>query len=37
VDYYVDFADEIDAYRAEERRFAERERERWERAQQVLG
>jgi len=37
VDYYADFADEIDAYRAEERRFAERERERWERAQQVLG
>jgi uncharacterized protein (DUF433 family) len=37
VDYYADFADEIDAYRAEELRFAERERERWERAQRVLG
>jgi uncharacterized protein (DUF433 family) len=37
VDYYADFAEEIDAYRAEELRFAERERERWERAQRVLG
>jgi uncharacterized protein (DUF433 family) len=37
VDYYAEFADEIDAYRADELRFAERERERWERAQRVLG
>lgn len=37
VDYYADFADEIDAYRAEELAFAERERERSERARRVLG
>jgi uncharacterized protein (DUF433 family) len=37
VDYYADFTDEIDAYRAEETAFAERERRRAERAQQVLG
>jgi uncharacterized protein (DUF433 family) len=37
VDYYAEFAEEIDDYRAEELRFAERERERWERAQRVLG
>jgi uncharacterized protein (DUF433 family) len=36
-DYYADFADEVDAYRAEEREFEERERERWTRAQRVLG
>ena len=35
VDYYADFADEIDAYRAEELAFAERERS--ERARRVLG
>lgn len=37
VDYYADFTEEIDAYRAEELAFAERERERSERARQVLG
>jgi uncharacterized protein (DUF433 family) len=37
VDYYADFAEEIDAYRAEELAFAERERERSERARRVLG
>jgi uncharacterized protein (DUF433 family) len=37
LDYYADFAEEVDAYRADELRFAERERERWERAQRVLG
>jgi uncharacterized protein (DUF433 family) len=37
VDYYADFTEEVDAYRAEELRFAERERERWDRAQRVLG
>jgi len=37
VDYYADFTEEIDAYRAEELAFAERERERSERAQRVLG
>lgn len=37
VDYYADFAEEIDAYRAEELEFAERERERSERARRVLG
>jgi uncharacterized protein (DUF433 family) len=37
VDYYADFADEIDAYRAEELEFAERERKRSERARRVLG
>jgi uncharacterized protein (DUF433 family) len=37
VDYYADFVEEIDAYRAEELAFAERERERSERARRVLG
>ncbi len=37
VDYYADFAEEVDAYRAEELAFAERERERSERARRVLG
>ncbi len=37
VDYYADFAEEIDAYRAEELAFAERECERSERARRVLG
>ena len=36
VDYYADFKDEVDAYEADELQYAERERERWERAQQVL-
>lgn len=38
-DYYADFGDEVDAYAAEERRFEqrERERERCERSQRVLG
>lgn len=35
--YYADFGDEVDADAAQEREFAERERECWERAQQVLG
>ncbi len=37
VDYYADFAEEVDAHRAEELAFAQRERERWERTQRVLG
>jgi uncharacterized protein (DUF433 family) len=37
VDYYADFTDEVDEYRAQEREFERRERERWERAQRVLG
>lgn len=37
VDYYADFPEEIDAYRAEELAHAERMRERHERAQRVLG
>jgi uncharacterized protein (DUF433 family) len=37
IDYYADFAEEVDAYRAEEREIEERERDRWERAQRVLG
>lgn len=37
VDYYAEFTEEIDAYRAEELAFAERERERLERARQVFG
>ncbi len=36
-DYYADFADEVDADAADEHAFAQRERERWERAQHVLG
>ena len=37
IDYYADFTDEVDAYRAEEREIEERERERWVRAQRILG
>jgi uncharacterized protein (DUF433 family) len=37
VDYYADFTEEVDRYREEELEFARRERERWERAQRVLG
>jgi uncharacterized protein (DUF433 family) len=37
VEYYAEFTDEIDAYRTEELAFAERERERLERARQVFG
>jgi uncharacterized protein (DUF433 family) len=37
VDYYADFTEEVDRYRAEELEFERRERERWERAQRVLG
>ncbi|MDQ6776661.1 MAG: hypothetical protein M3071_10705 [Actinomycetota bacterium] len=37
IDYYADFTDEVDRYRAEEREFEDRERERWERRQRVLG
>ncbi|HUO71646.1 MAG TPA: DUF433 domain-containing protein [Solirubrobacteraceae bacterium] len=36
VEYYADYTDEVDRYRAEEREFEQRERERWERAQRVL-
>jgi len=35
--YYADYQDEVDAYAEEEREFARREHERWERTQQVLG
>ena len=37
VNYYGDFTEEVDEYRAQEREFERRERERWERAQRVLG
>jgi len=37
VDYYADFTEEIDGYRTAELAYAERERERFERAQRVLG
>jgi uncharacterized protein (DUF433 family) len=37
IDYYADFKDEVDAYAAEEQEYERRERERWERAQRVLG
>ena len=37
VDYYADFAVEVDAQQEREREFERRERERFERAQQVLG
>jgi uncharacterized protein (DUF433 family) len=37
VDYYAEFTEEIDGYRAEELAFAERERERAERARRILG
>jgi hypothetical protein len=37
IDYYADFKEEVDGYRAEALEFERRERERWERSQQVLG
>lgn len=37
VDYYADFAAEVDAQQEREREFECRERERFERAQRVLG
>jgi uncharacterized protein (DUF433 family) len=37
VDYYADFTDEVDHFRAEQLEFERRERERWERSQRVLG
>jgi uncharacterized protein (DUF433 family) len=36
VQYYAEFAGEIDAFAHEEQAFSDRERERWERAQRVL-
>jgi uncharacterized protein (DUF433 family) len=36
VQYYAEYADEIDAFARDEQAFADRERERWERAQRVL-
>lgn len=37
VEYYADFRDEVEAQQARERELEQRERERWERSQQVLG
>ena len=37
VDYYADFAAEVDAQQARERELEARERARFERARQVLG
>jgi uncharacterized protein (DUF433 family) len=37
VDYYADFTDEVDHHRTEQAEFEQRERERFERAQRVLG
>lgn len=37
VDYYADYAEEIDEQRAARDEYEQRERERWERAQRVLG
>jgi uncharacterized protein (DUF433 family) len=37
VEYYADFTDEVDRYRAEQAAFEQRERARFERAQRVLG
>jgi uncharacterized protein (DUF433 family) len=37
IDYYADFKDEVAAYRAEAREVEQREHERWERSQRVLG
>ena len=37
VEYYADFTEEVDQYRAEQREFERRERERWERSERVLG
>ena len=36
VNYYAEFTDEVDRYRAEQREFEQREHGRWERAQRVL-
>lgn len=36
IDYYADFKDEVDQYRAQEQDFEQRERDRWERSQRVL-
>ncbi len=36
IDYYADFREEVDGYRAEEHEFERRERERSERSQRVL-
>jgi len=36
IDYYADFKDEVDGYRAEEREYERRERVRSERSQRVL-
>jgi uncharacterized protein (DUF433 family) len=37
VNYYANFTEEVDAYRAQDRELERREQERWERAQRVLG
>jgi len=37
VDYYADFTAEVDSYRDEDLELERRERERWERAERVLG
>lgn len=37
VDYYADFAAEVDEHRTQALEFERRERERWERSQRVLG
>jgi uncharacterized protein (DUF433 family) len=37
IDYYADFKDEVDGYRAEELDYERREHERSERSQRVLG
>jgi uncharacterized protein (DUF433 family) len=37
VEYYADFPEEVDAHRAQEREFPERERACWERARRVVG
>lgn len=37
IDYYADFTAEVDEYRAEQLEFEQREHERWERSQRVLG
>ncbi len=37
VDYYAEFTEEVDRHRTEQREFEQRERERWERSQRVLG
>jgi len=37
VNYYADFTEEVDALHGAERAYADAERRRWERAQQILG